>query len=93
MTKNFVAMAVLKLRDEGKLQLDRPASYYLPELRRLRMAGARTPSVYRQANVDDDDWATRRQPMGRSADGARERRTGKIVGAGLSFSNAPNVAF
>ncbi|WAS90927.1 serine hydrolase domain-containing protein [Nannocystis punicea] len=31
-SKTFTALAVLKLRDEGRLDLDRPASAYLPEL-------------------------------------------------------------
>ncbi len=32
-TKTFTAMAIMKLRDEGKIDLDKPASYYLPELK------------------------------------------------------------
>ena len=32
-TKTFTAMAIMKLRDEGKLDLEKPASYYLPELK------------------------------------------------------------
>ncbi len=34
-TKPFTALAVLRLRDEGKLSLDAPAATYLPELRSL----------------------------------------------------------
>ncbi|CAM3057997.1 beta-lactamase [Legionella steigerwaltii] len=33
MTKSFTAMAILKLRDEGKLRLDDPVSLYIPELK------------------------------------------------------------
>jgi CubicO group peptidase (beta-lactamase class C family) len=32
MTKSFTALSVMKLRDEGRLQLDEPAASYLPEL-------------------------------------------------------------
>ena len=32
MTKSFVAMAILMLRDQGKLNLDDPAARYIPEL-------------------------------------------------------------
>lgn len=35
MTKSFTAMAILKLRDEGKLSLSDPASIYIPELEQL----------------------------------------------------------
>src|SRR6185437_6778662 len=32
-TKTFTAMAIMKLQEEGKIELDKPASYYLPELK------------------------------------------------------------
>ncbi|MCW8386352.1 beta-lactamase family protein [Fluoribacter dumoffii] len=37
MTKSFTAMAILKLRDEGRLRLDDPASFYIPELKNLKL--------------------------------------------------------
>ena len=37
MTKSFTAMAILKLRDEGRLSLDDPAERYVPELKGLRI--------------------------------------------------------
>ena len=33
MSKSFATMAILKLRDEGKLNLDDPAYFYIPELK------------------------------------------------------------
>ena len=33
MTKSFTAMAILKLRDEGKLKLDAPVYLYIPEMK------------------------------------------------------------
>jgi CubicO group peptidase (beta-lactamase class C family) len=33
MTKSLTAMAILKLRDEGKLKLDDPAYLYIPEMK------------------------------------------------------------
>src|ERR1700736_1369698 len=35
MTKSFTAIAILKLRDEGKLSLDDPAEKYVPEMKAL----------------------------------------------------------
>src|SRR5829696_1169743 len=35
MTKSFTAMAILELRDEGKLSLDDPAEKYVPEMKAL----------------------------------------------------------
>src|SRR5262249_18260277 len=36
MTKSFTAMAILRLRDEGKLQLSDAAAEYIPELKSLK---------------------------------------------------------
>jgi CubicO group peptidase (beta-lactamase class C family) len=36
MSKSFTAMAILKLRDEGKLNLDDPAYLYIPELKNIK---------------------------------------------------------
>ncbi|HTD41086.1 MAG TPA: serine hydrolase domain-containing protein, partial [Mucilaginibacter sp.] len=36
MSKSFTAMAILKLRDEGKLKLDDPAYLYIPEMKRIK---------------------------------------------------------
>lgn len=36
MTKSFTAMAIMKLRDEGKLALNDPVSKYIPEMSKLQ---------------------------------------------------------
>jgi CubicO group peptidase (beta-lactamase class C family) len=45
MTKSFTAIAVLRLRDEGKLSLDDPAERYVPELSNLRYPTAYSPRI------------------------------------------------
>src|SRR5690606_18831052 len=45
MTKSFVAMAALKLRDAGKLRLDDPVTDYLPELRKLALPTTDSPAL------------------------------------------------
>ena len=45
MTKSFTAMAILKLRDEGKLSLDDPAERYVPELKSLRYPTTDSPRI------------------------------------------------
>ncbi|MFY0532201.1 serine hydrolase domain-containing protein [Nannocystis pusilla] len=42
-TKTFTALAVLKLRDEGRLDLDRPAATYLPALDDIAYPTADSP--------------------------------------------------
>ena len=45
MSKSFAAMAILKLRDEGKLNLDDPAYLYIPELKNLKYPTADAPHI------------------------------------------------
>jgi CubicO group peptidase (beta-lactamase class C family) len=44
-TKGFTALAIMKLRDEGKLSLDEPIATYLPEARALRGPTRDSPPV------------------------------------------------
>ena len=45
MTKSFTAMAVLKLRDEGRLSLDDLAEQHVPELKALRYPTSDAPKI------------------------------------------------
>src|SRR5713101_6772697 len=45
MTKSFTAMAILKLRDEGKLKLDDPASMYIPVMKNISYLTADAPQI------------------------------------------------
>ena len=45
MTKSFTAMAILKLRDEGKLSLDEPAEKYVPEMKTLPYPTSDSPKI------------------------------------------------
>ena len=66
MTKSFMAMAVLSLRDEGRLDIDAPLGEVAPELRELAEAGPDAPpvTVRHLLTMDaglpqDDPWADR----------------------------------
>src|SRR5258705_2501896 len=45
MSKSFAAMAILKLRDEGKLNLDDPANQYIPGLKNIKYPTADEPLI------------------------------------------------
>ncbi|MCA1587069.1 MAG: beta-lactamase family protein [Acidobacteria bacterium] len=45
MTKSFTAMAILKLREQGKLALDDPAERYVPELKGLTYPTTDSPRI------------------------------------------------
>ena len=71
MTKSFVALAVLRLRDEGRLRLDDPAEKYLPELKKAPHAPSDAPPFtirqllsHSAGLPEDNPWGDRQ--MGRS---------------------------
>ena len=93
MTKSFTAMALVKLRDAGKLQLDAPAADYVPELAALPYPTRDSaPMTVRQLLTmsaglpQDDPWADRQLALS-------EAELSQILLKGLSFSNPPGVTF
>lgn len=93
MTKSFTAMAVLRLRDGGRLTLDDPVSLHVPEFSRVSPATRDAPPVTlrRLLRMDagfpqDDPWADRRLD-----DTVAELEA--LVAGGLTFSNPPGVTW
>jgi CubicO group peptidase (beta-lactamase class C family) len=93
MTKSFTALAILKLRDEGRLSLDDPASKYVPEMARLAPATADSPAItirhlltHSEGFPEDNPWGDRQ--LARS-----DATLGRWIEGGIPFSNAPGVAF
>ena len=62
-------MAILRLRDEGKLSLDDPAERYVPELKDAQVSDDGFASNYGSSSVVARGRLSRRQPVGRSAAG------------------------
>lgn len=93
MSKSVTAMAVMKLWEEGKVQLDAPAETYLPEMKGLKLltADARLITVrdlltHGAGFPEDNPWGDRRL-----ADSDQELID--FVRGGISFSNVPGVEF
>ena len=70
MSKAFTALAILKLRDEGKLGLDDPAERHIPEMRGWRYPTSDSPRIrirdllhHVGGLVTDDPWGDRQQAM------------------------------
>ena len=66
MTKSFTAMAILKLRDEGKLALDDPAEKYVPEMKALKYPTSDSPKItvrhllsHSEGFPEDNPWGDR----------------------------------
>ena len=64
MTKAFTGYSILKLRDEGKLRLDDPASKYVPEMKGWANGITVGDLLHHTAGfVTDDPWGDRQQPL------------------------------
>lgn len=93
MTKSFTAMAILKLRDEGKLSLDDPVARYVPALASLPYPTKDSPVLtirhlltHSEGFPEDNPWGDRQL--------AQSDETMKAwMRAGIPFSNAPGVAY
>ena len=93
MTKGFTAMAILKLRDAGKLSLDDPAAKYITELASLQYPTADSPPItirhllsHSEGFPEDNPWGDRQL--------ARSNETiSQWMRAGIPFSNAPGLAY
>jgi CubicO group peptidase (beta-lactamase class C family) len=93
LTKSFTAMAILKLRDEGRLSLEDPADEYLPELaavayptRDSARITIRQLLTHSAGFPEDNPWGDRPRDLS-------ERAFARTVAKGLSFSTPPNTAF
>lgn len=93
MTKSFTTMAILKLRDEGKLQLDEPAHLYVPELKNQRYVTKDAPEItirhlmtHAAGFPEDNPWGDRQL-------GISEKAFSEMLNKGISFSNNPGVSY
>lgn len=93
MSKSFTAMAILKLRDEGKLQLDDPAYLYIPELKGLKYPTTDAPLItirhlltHGAGFPEDNPWGDRQL-----ADSDKE--LSELIEKQISFANPPGVEY
>ena len=92
MSKSFTAMAILQLRDAGRLRLDDPAALYLPELKALRPVTADAPEItlrhlltHGAGLPEDNPWGDRQL--------ARTDAELLALLPEISMANAPGVAY
>ncbi|MCU0419000.1 MAG: beta-lactamase family protein [Cyclobacteriaceae bacterium] len=93
MSKSFTALAILRLRDEGKLQLTDPVEKYITAFSKLRYPTADSPRITIEHLMtmaagfpEDNPWGDRQL-----ADTDEELI--HLLEAGLSFSNAPGIGY
>ena len=92
MSKSFTAMAILKLRDEGKLKLDDPVYFYIPEIKGQKLTKdapeltVRNLLTHSAGFPEDNPWGDR-QLAKTDADLIA------LIKKGISFSNDPGLSY
>ena len=93
MSKAFTALAILKLRDEGRLSLDDLAETHVPEMRGWSYPTADSPRIrirdllnHTGGFVTDDPWGDRQQVL-------TEAAFTRMLTDGVPFTRAPQTAF
>jgi CubicO group peptidase (beta-lactamase class C family) len=93
MTKSLAAMAIVKLRDEGKLRLDDPVYLYIPEMKNQLYPTKDSPDItvrhlltHAAGFPEDNPWGDRQLA-------AKDEELLKDIQSGLSYSNPPGVAY
>ncbi len=93
MSKAFTALAILKLRDDGKLSLDVPAETYVPEMAGWTYPTSDAPKIrvrdllnHVAGFVTDDPWGDRQQVL-------TEAEFTAMLRAGVPFTRNPETAF
>jgi CubicO group peptidase (beta-lactamase class C family) len=93
MTKSFTAMAVLKLRDDGKLSLDDLAERHVPELRAWRYPTTDSPRITVRDLMSHASGFPEDNPWGDQQLAATEAELTRMLAQGIPFSNPPGVAY
>jgi CubicO group peptidase (beta-lactamase class C family) len=93
MTKSFTAMAILQLRDAGRLSLDDPVANYVPELATLKYPTNDSPPItirhlltHSEGFPEDNPWGDRQLAQSDETMSAWMR-------AGIPFSTVPGTAY
>jgi len=93
MSKSFTCMAILKLRDEGKLDLDDPAHLYIPELKNLKYPTADAPAITIRHLMTHGAGFPEDNPWGDRQLADTDKDLMDFIGKQISFSNPPGIAF
>jgi CubicO group peptidase (beta-lactamase class C family) len=93
MSKSFASMAILQLRDAGKLRLDDPAAIYIPELKSTQSLTKDAPVItirhlltHAAGFPEDNPWGDRQL-------GISDETFKAMIKKGITFSTNPGVSY
>jgi len=93
MSKSFAALAILQLRDEGKLSLDDPVARHVPEFASLRYASSDAPRITVRHLLTHSAGFPEDNPWGDQQLDATEDAFSAMMRRGIPFSTAPGTAY
>jgi CubicO group peptidase (beta-lactamase class C family) len=93
MTKSFTAVAILQLRDEGKLSLDDPAERYVPELAGLAYPTSDAPKITIRHLLSHSAGFPEDNPWGDQQLAATDEEMSAMMRAGIPFSTSPGTGY
>ena len=93
MSKSFTCMAILKLRDEEKLNLDDPAYLYIPELKNLKYPTADSPPITIRHLMSHSAGFPEDNPWGDRQLADNDKDLMEFIGKQITFSNPPGIAY
>lgn len=93
MTKSFTALAILQLRDAGRLSLDDPAEKHVPELGSLRYATSDAPRITIRHLLTHAAGFPEDNPWGDQQLAATDAEMAAMMRSGIPFSTSPGTTY
>jgi CubicO group peptidase (beta-lactamase class C family) len=93
MTKSFTALAVLKLRDQGKLSLDDPVEKWIPEFAHMQKPTEDAGPIRIRHLLTHSAGFPEDNPWGDQQLGVSEQTLTEWLRKGIPFSTAPGSAY
>src|SRR5882724_9660171 len=93
MTKSFTALAILKLRDAGKLSLEDPVAKWLPEFARMQLPTRDTAPLRIRDLLSHSAGFPEDNPWGDQQLAASEGDLTRWLQRGVPFSTAPGTRY
>jgi len=93
MTKNFAGLAVMKLRDQGRLSLDAPVSRYVAEMKDHPLPTSDSPAITVRHLLTHSEGFPEDNPWGDRQLAESDATLSRWMRAGFPFSQAPGMGY